>query len=66
MVRRLHQRLSSAEIELKLVSAHGDVRDLLRLDGIEALVGRIDRRLSLDTVMKREKEEQGEDQVVGH
>lgn len=66
MVRRLHQRLSSEEIELKLVSAHGDVRDLLRLDGIEALVGRIDRRLSLDTVMKQEKEEQGEDQVVGH
>ena len=66
MVRRLHQELSSRKIELKLVGARGNVRDLLRLDGLEALVGRIDRRLSLDTIMNQEKGEPEEPQVLGH
>lgn len=66
MVRRLHQQLSSRKIELKLVGARGNVRDLLRLDGLETLVGRIDRRLSLDTIMNQEKGELEEPQVLGH
>ena len=66
MVRRLHQQLSSQKIKLKLVGARGNVRDLLRLDGLEALVGRIDRRLSLDTIMNQEKGEPEEPQVLGH
>ena len=59
MLRRLYDELTSEVIELKLVSAHGQVRDLLRLDGLEILVGPIDRRLSLDTVIKQEKDESG-------
>jgi SulP family sulfate permease len=60
MLRRLHQELSSQRIDLTLVGAHGDVRDLLRLDGLETLVGRIDRRLSLDIIMRREQGESDE------
>jgi sulfate permease, SulP family len=66
MVRHLHQELTSQGIELKLVGAHGDVRDLLRRDGLEELLGRIDRRLSLDTIMTRREDESEEPRVLGH
>ena len=55
MLRNLHQELRSQGIALKLVGAHGDVRDLLRLDGLEKLVGRIDRRLTLETIMRQQE-----------
>jgi sulfate permease, SulP family len=67
MVRHLHQTLSSQKVELKLVGAHGDVRDLLRLDGLEKLLGRIDRRLSLETIMNQQEEEaEVTGPIVGH
>ena len=66
MVRRLHQELSSQKIKLKLVGARGNVRDLLRLDGLEELVGRNYRHLSLDTIVNQEKDEREEPQVFGH
>jgi sulfate permease, SulP family len=66
MVQRLHQELSAQEIKLRLVGAHGNVRDLLRLEGLEILVGHIDRRLSLDTIMNQEEWEAEEPQVLGH
>jgi high affinity sulfate transporter 1 len=59
MVHHLHHELSSEGIYLILVGAHGDVRDLLRLDGLEKLVGRIDRHLTLEMVMNRKKAESG-------
>ncbi len=66
MVQRLHRALYSRKINLKLVGAHGNVRDLLRLEGLEAIVGRIDRRLSLDTIMNQEEGESDLPEVLGH
>jgi sulfate permease, SulP family len=66
MLRNLHEELSSTGIHLKLVGAQGSVRDLLRQEGLETLVGRIDRRLSLDTIVD-EKESEGDDpQILGY
>jgi len=66
MVRNLHEELSSEGIKLKLVGAQGHVRDLLRMDGLESLVGRIHRRLSLDTIMNEKDSDSEEDPILGH
>lgn len=47
MLRRLHEELSAAGIDLKIVEAHGPVRDLLRAEGLDQLLGAISRRASL-------------------
>ena len=38
-------------IALRIIGARGRVRDLLRADGIEAKVGGLDRRVTLDEVL---------------
>jgi sulfate permease, SulP family len=43
MLTGLQEDLAKAAIALRLVEAHAEVRDLLRLEGLEAKVGRIDR-----------------------
>ncbi len=43
MLAGLHDDLARAGIVLRLVEAHSEVRELLRLEGLEARVGRIDR-----------------------
>jgi hypothetical protein len=48
----LHAGLVSRGIALRIIGAHGSTRDLLRADGIEAKVGGIARKLTLDAVLR--------------
>jgi sulfate permease, SulP family len=48
MLHRLHLDLASRGIALRIVGAHGRVRDLLRAEGIGEKVGGLDRLLTLD------------------
>jgi sulfate permease, SulP family len=43
MILDLHTELAKRGIVLRLVEAHASVRDLLRIEGAEGRVGRIDR-----------------------
>jgi high affinity sulfate transporter 1 len=47
MLRRLAEELAARGVDLKIVEAHGHVRDVLRAEGLEARVGSISRRGSL-------------------
>jgi high affinity sulfate transporter 1 len=47
MLRRLHQELAASNIEFTMVEAHGSVREILRAEGLEQLVGSITRHSSL-------------------
>jgi high affinity sulfate transporter 1 len=51
MLHELHGELASREIALRIVGAHGSVRDLLRADGIEAKVGGISRAVTLVSLL---------------
>ena len=51
MLRRLNDEISHRSIALRVVGAHGRVRDLLRADGIGALVGGLDRLATLDSLL---------------
>ena len=52
MLERLHGELAAQDVSLRLVEARGAVRDLLRAEGIDALVGDVSRRTSLDQVVR--------------
>jgi anti-anti-sigma factor len=47
MLRRLHEELTAAGLDFKIVEAHGTVRDVLRAEGLEERVGSITRYRSL-------------------
>lgn len=47
MLRRLHEELAQAQIDFKIVEAHGPVREILRAEGLEELVGVISRKIGL-------------------
>jgi SulP family sulfate permease len=47
MLRRLYEELRAAQIDFQVVEAHGSVRELLRAEGLEALVGPVTRYTSL-------------------
>src|SRR5262249_386663 len=47
MLRRLREELLPAQIDFKIVEAHGPVREVLRAEGLEQLVGPITRYSSL-------------------
>ncbi len=51
MLRDLEAELSSGAIALRIVGAHGRVRDLLRADGLEDKVGGIDRTTTVEKVL---------------
>jgi sulfate permease, SulP family len=51
MLHELHSKLTSRGIALRLVGAHGLVRDLLRADGVSAKVGELDRVATLDDLL---------------
>lgn len=51
MLDRLHGELAARGIALRIVGAHGHVRDLLRADGIAGKVGGLDRALTLDRLL---------------
>ncbi len=52
MLRELEVELSSRNIALRIVGAHGTARDLLRADGLEERVSRLDRAATLDKVVR--------------
>jgi high affinity sulfate transporter 1 len=51
MLHELHAALAARGASLRIVGAHGWVRDLLRADGIGAKVGGLDRGASLEAVL---------------
>ena len=51
LIKRLHQTLKSRGIELKVAEAHSGVRDILRHEGIEHLLGHVSRRDTLHEVI---------------
>jgi MFS superfamily sulfate permease-like transporter len=54
MLHELHKELSARGIMLRVVGAHGWVRNLLRADGIGEKVGGVDRALTLDRLLASE------------
>jgi high affinity sulfate transporter 1 len=51
MLHQLHSELASRGVALRIVGAHGRVRDLLRADGIDEKIGGLDRLLTLDDLL---------------
>jgi MFS superfamily sulfate permease-like transporter len=47
MLRNLHAELTRRGIAFRIVEARARVRDMLRVEGVEESVGRIDHRTSL-------------------
>ncbi len=47
LIKRLCQNLQSTGIEFKIVEAHSEVRDILRIEGIENLLGHVSRKDNL-------------------
>jgi len=51
MLHALSNELTARGIPLRIVGAHGWVRDLLRADGVAERVGGIDRAVTLDSLL---------------
>jgi SulP family sulfate permease len=51
-LRELHAELAGRGITLRVIGAHGSVRDLLRADGIDARVGALGRSVTLESVLR--------------
>jgi len=51
LIKRLYENLKSKGIEFKVVEAHSEVRDILRDEGIEHLLGHVSRRDTLHDVV---------------
>jgi SulP family sulfate permease len=54
MLRELQAQLADRGIMLRIIGARGSVRDLLRADGTEDKVGRLDRTMTLDRLLAGE------------
>jgi MFS superfamily sulfate permease-like transporter len=54
MLHELHKELSARSITLRVVGAHGWVRDLLRADGLSEKIGGIDRTTTIDRLLANE------------
>jgi high affinity sulfate transporter 1 len=54
MLHELCNRLAAKGIALRIVGAHGRVRELLRADGLDEKVGGVDRILTLDSLVEAE------------
>ena len=52
MLHSLHIELAGRDIGLRIIGAHGAVRELLRADGVEPKVGRLDRTTTIETVLR--------------
>ena len=51
MLHNLHGELAARGISLRIIGAHGWVRDLLRADGVGEKVGGLDRAVSLEDIL---------------
>jgi anti-anti-sigma regulatory factor len=52
MLLQLSNQLKKKEIELKIVEALSSVRDILRKQGMEAIIGHISRRVFVNDVVQ--------------
>jgi high affinity sulfate transporter 1 len=52
MLAGLYTDLAAVGIQFQLVEAHAAVRDILRAEGLEARMGQISRRMSLDDIIE--------------
>jgi high affinity sulfate transporter 1 len=59
MLRRLHEELASANVEFKIVEAHGPVRDALRAEKLDERIGAISRYVSLSGAIAELESDQG-------
>lgn len=57
MLHRLHDDLSARGIAMRVIGAHGRVRDLLRADGLAEKVGGLDRTVSLHGLLAAASEQ---------
>lgn len=55
MLSELHRELAARDIRLRIVGAHGRLRDLLRADGVGAKVEGLDRTVTLDSLLDRDR-----------
>jgi SulP family sulfate permease len=51
MLHQLHGELAQRGIPLRIVGAHGQLRDLLRADGVGEKVGGLGRHMTLDDLL---------------
>jgi SulP family sulfate permease len=51
MLREICVSLSDRGVPMRIVGAHGSVRDLLRAEGMEKMVGKLDRTLTVDSLL---------------
>lgn len=51
LIKRLHQNLKARGIDFKVAEAHSEVRDILRVEGIEHLLGHVSRRDTLHEIV---------------
>jgi high affinity sulfate transporter 1 len=59
MLHDLHDALSARGTSLRVVGAHGFVRDLLRADGVARKIGGLDRMVTLEHLLGDENEAEG-------
>jgi SulP family sulfate permease len=52
LIKKLYRDLAPRGISLKIAEAHAMVRDMLRAEGIEHLLGHISRKVSVDDLVK--------------
>jgi hypothetical protein len=52
MLHELHTELTRHGIALRIVGAHGSVRDLLRAEGLDEKVDGLDRTKTLDSLLR--------------
>ena len=52
MLHGLHAELASRDIALRIIGAHGLLRDLLRADGVDPKVGGLDRTTTIETILR--------------
>jgi hypothetical protein len=51
MLYRLHDELLARGVTMRVIGAHGRVRDLLRADNVAEKFGGLDRAMSLDGLL---------------
>jgi high affinity sulfate transporter 1 len=51
MLRAICVALSGRGVPMRIIGAHGSVRDLLRAEGLEKMVGKLDRTLTVDSLL---------------
>ena len=51
LIKRLYTDLNAKSISLKIAEVHAGVRDILRLEEIEHLLGHISRKISVDDLV---------------